>query len=76
MPPTNLPGSAPEPASFLGYHRQLAPNAAIKVSPICLGTMNFGDSWKDIMGTCDKKTSMEILDYFYNQGGNFLDTYV
>jgi aryl-alcohol dehydrogenase-like predicted oxidoreductase len=76
MPRTNLPGLAPEPSSLLGYHPQLAPNAAVKVNPICLGTMNFGDSWKDIMGACDKKTSFKILNYFYNQGKNFLDTYV
>lgn len=32
------------PPSLLGYHRQLAPSAGIKVSPICLGAMNFGMS--------------------------------
>lgn len=26
------------------------------------------------MGKCDKKTTFEILDYFYEQGGNFIDT--
>lgn len=26
------------------------------------------------MGKCDKKTSFEILDYFYDNGGNFIDT--
>lgn len=26
------------------------------------------------MGKCDKKTSFEILDYFYENGGNFIDT--
>lgn len=26
------------------------------------------------MGGCDKKTTFEILDYFYKAGGNFLDT--
>lgn len=26
------------------------------------------------MGVCDKKTSFEILDYFYDSGGNFIDT--
>lgn len=28
----------------------------------------------DFMGKCDKKTSFEILDYFYEAGGNFIDT--
>ncbi|KAL1963134.1 hypothetical protein VTN77DRAFT_8677 [Rasamsonia byssochlamydoides] len=74
MPATNLPAPAPKPKSLLGYHRQLAPNAAVKVSPLCLGAMGFGDAWKDIMGSCDKKASFELLDYFYSQGGNFIDT--
>ncbi len=26
------------------------------------------------MGECDKDTTFEILDYFYDQGGNFIDT--
>jgi hypothetical protein len=29
---------------------------------------------KDFMGVCDKKTTFEILDYFYESGGNFIDT--
>ena len=34
-----------KPKSLLGYHRQLAPTAAVKVSPICLGAMNLGTAW-------------------------------
>lgn len=26
------------------------------------------------MGECDKKTSFEVLDFFYDNGGNFIDT--
>ncbi|KAK7510910.1 NADP-dependent oxidoreductase domain-containing protein [Phyllosticta citriasiana] len=66
--------AAPPPKSALGYHRILSPNAGIRVSPLCLGAMNFGDSWRELMGKCDKKTTYEILDYFYEQGGNFIDT--
>jgi len=29
---------------------------------------------KDFMGVCDQKTTFEILDYFYESGGNFIDT--
>jgi len=65
---------APKPKSLLGYHRQLAPNAAVKVSPLCLGGMSFGNAWESVMGACDKKATFEILDYFYEQGGNFIDT--
>ncbi|KAF2493322.1 Aldo/keto reductase, partial [Lophium mytilinum] len=66
----------PAPKSLLGRHRLLAPTAAVKVSPICLGAMNFGDAWKDILGECNKETSFAMLDYFYEQGGNFIDTAV
>ncbi|KPI38976.1 Norsolorinic acid A [Cyphellophora attinorum] len=65
-----------QPATLLGYHRQLAPAAGIKVSSICLGAMNFGTAWKDWLGECNEQTSFEILDYFYSQGGNFIDTAV
>ena len=36
--------------------------------------MNFGNAWKSILGECSKETAFEMLDYFYNQGGNFIDT--
>lgn len=64
----------PAVKSLVHRHRQLAPSAAIKVSPLCLGSMNFGDAWKPFMGECNKKTSFEILDFFYEKGGNFIDT--
>lgn len=64
----------PPPKSLLGRHRLLAPTASVYVSPICLGGLNFGEAWKDILGTCSKETAFEILDYFYEQGGNFIDT--
>ncbi|OTB20742.1 hypothetical protein K445DRAFT_313225 [Daldinia sp. EC12] len=70
---TALP-PAPAPKSLLGRYRVLSPTASIRVSPLCLGAMNFGDAWKDYMGECDEKTTEEILDYFYDQGGNFIDT--
>ena len=38
---------APKPPSLLGYHRVLSPSAGVKVSPLCLGTMNFGTAWYD-----------------------------
>lgn len=63
-----------KPKSLLGYHRQLAPSAAVKVSPLCLGGMSFGTAWSQMMGSVDKKQTFEILDYFYEQGGNFVDT--
>lgn len=60
--------------SLLGRHRILAPKAGARVSPLCLGAMNFGNAWKDFMGECSKETAWEMLDYFYEMGGNFVDT--
>jgi aryl-alcohol dehydrogenase-like predicted oxidoreductase len=52
----------------------LAPTAAVRVSPLCLGAMNFGDAHKARLGECSKDTAFEILDHFISEGGNFIDT--
>ncbi|KAH8688258.1 NADP-dependent oxidoreductase domain-containing protein [Ilyonectria robusta] len=65
---------APPPKSALARYRLLSPSAAVRVSPLCLGTMNFGDAWKGYMGECDQATTESILDFYYDQVGNFLDT--
>ncbi|TGO13417.1 hypothetical protein BTUL_0070g00470 [Botrytis tulipae] len=65
---------APAPESMLFRHRQLTPTANVRVSPICLGAMNFGDADKARLGECNKETSFEILDTFKGLGGNFIDT--
>lgn len=64
---------APEPPTALGKHRVLAPTAGVRVSPLCLGAMNFGEAWKELMGECNKDTTFEMLDYFYESGGNFIE---
>ncbi|KAI1420929.1 norsolorinic acid reductase [Xylaria sp. FL1777] len=64
----------PPPKSPLARYRILSPTASVRVSPLCLGSMNFGDAWKNHMGACDKNTTNQILDFFYDQGGNFIDT--
>lgn len=65
---------APEPKSPLARYRLLSPTAAVKVSPLCLGAMNFGNAWKTTLGECDQSTTESILDFFFEQGGNFIDT--
>ena len=65
---------APKPKSLLGYHRILAPTAGVRVSPLCLGSMTFGEAWSGFLGECDKETWFGILDYFVENGGNFIDT--
>ncbi|KAJ4024593.1 hypothetical protein NW752_003160 [Fusarium irregulare] len=58
----------------LARHRQLAPAASVRVSPLCLGAMTFGDKQKERYGECNQDEAFAILDYFYSQGGNFIDT--
>ncbi|KAI1170362.1 aldo/keto reductase [Nemania sp. FL0916] len=65
---------APAPKSPLARYRILSPTASVRVSPLCLGGMNFGNAWEKYMGACDKETTFQILDYFYANGGNFIDT--
>jgi aryl-alcohol dehydrogenase-like predicted oxidoreductase len=50
------------------------PALAYVVSPLCLGSMNFGEAWKGFMGECSKETAFKILDHFYDNGDNFIDT--
>ena len=65
----------PPPPTKLGRHRQLAPTAGIHVSPICLGAMSIGDKWASYgMGAMDKESSFKLLDAYYDNGGNFIDT--
>jgi len=44
--------------------------SGLKVSRLCLGTMNFGnDAWG-----CDEPTSAKVIDRFLEAGNNFIDT--
>ncbi|KAH9892295.1 Aldo/keto reductase [Xylariomycetidae sp. FL2044] len=65
---------APPAKSPLGRYRLLSPTASVRVSPLCLGGMNFGDAWASYMGECDQETTEGILDFFHDNGGNFIDT--
>lgn len=50
---------------------QLFGKSGLRVSPLCLGTMTFGEDWG--WGS-NKEVSKEIFDAFLNVGGNFIDT--
>lgn len=65
---------APEPKTELGRYKILARSAGIRVSPIQLGAMSIGDAWTNVMGSMDKEQSFKLLDYFFECGGNFIDT--
>jgi len=45
--------------------------SGLRVSPLCLGTMTFGEEWG--WGS-DVETSRRIMDAYLDRGGNFLDT--
>jgi aryl-alcohol dehydrogenase-like predicted oxidoreductase len=45
--------------------------SGLKVSPLCLGAMTFGQEWG--FGT-DEATSKRMMDRFIELGGNFIDT--
>ncbi|KAJ7460746.1 NADP-dependent oxidoreductase domain-containing protein [Mycena latifolia] len=63
------------PPTKLGHYRVLSPLAGIHVSPIQLGAMSIGDKWGDMgMGAMDKESSFKLLDAYFDNGGNFIDT--
>ncbi|KAJ7839193.1 Aldo/keto reductase [Mycena leptocephala] len=65
----------PAPSTKLGVYRTLSPLAGIHVSPLQLGAMSIGDKWDSIgMGAMDKESSFKLLDAYFDNGGNFIDT--
>lgn len=60
--------------SLLSRHRQLAPTASVRVSPLCLGTMTFGSQQTEQYGEVSKEDAFSIVDHFKSHGGNFIDT--
>lgn len=47
-------------------------NSGLRVSPLCLGTMTFGNEW-GVVGT-NLEESLDVLSCYLDRGGNFLDT--
>ncbi|KDR66294.1 hypothetical protein GALMADRAFT_148039 [Galerina marginata CBS 339.88] len=65
----------PPPKTNLGRYRVLSPHAGVHVSPLQLGAMSIGDKWTSMgMGSMDKESSFKLLDAYYDNGGNFIDT--
>lgn len=46
-------------------------SGGLRVSPLCLGAMTFGDAWGWGM---DRKGAREVFDRYLESGGNFIDT--
>lgn len=67
--------SPPALKTNLGRYRQLSPLAAVHVSPIQLGAMSIGDHWEGFgFGAMNKESSFVLLDAYFDNGGNFIDT--
>ncbi|KAJ7124518.1 Aldo/keto reductase [Mycena epipterygia] len=65
----------PTPPTKLGVYRTLSPLAGVHVSPLQLGAMSVGDKWGALgMGEMDKESSFKLLDAYFDNGGNFIDT--
>lgn len=64
----------PKPKTGLDRYRLLSPNAGVHVSPIQLGAMSIGDKWQFGLGSMDKESSFKLLDAYFDNGGNFIDT--
>jgi len=64
----------PPPKTGLARYRLLSARAGARVSPIQLGGMSLGDKWAEILGSMDKENSFKMLDTYYDNGGNFIDT--
>ena len=62
----------PKPRTQFGWHRILSPTANVKVSPIAIGGISFGNSWSEMFGKSEDTS--KLLDAFYEIGGNFIDT--
>lgn len=54
----------------LNHYRLLGPSA-LRVSPLCLGTMTFGKDWG---WGADRDESLAQLNAYAEAGGNFIDT--
>ncbi|KXT08524.1 hypothetical protein AC579_982 [Pseudocercospora musae] len=65
--------AAPTPKTALGRHQVLSSTAGIRVSPLVLGAMSIGEAWS-FMGAMNKKQAFELLDAYFDAGGNFIDT--
>jgi len=59
--------------SNLADYRTLG-RSGLRVSPICLGTMNFGGAWEKFLGECSEEEAVKMLDLYTDRGGNFIDT--
>lgn len=62
------------PPSRLGRYRLLGPSCGLRVSPLQLGAMSLGDAQAAQLGGMSEEQVFELLDAYYDLGGNYIDT--
>lgn len=62
------------PPSRLGRYRVLSPSCGLRVSPLQLGAMSIGQAQASALGSMTKEASFELLDTYFDMGGNYIDT--
>eukprot|EP00727_Mastigamoeba_balamuthi_P007810 m51a1_g365 hypothetical protein (409) ;mRNA; r:602421-603871 len=63
----------PPPVLPLNNYRLLG-STGLCVSPICLGTLHFGDNWSAMTGAITRSEAEAVMDTYVGLGGNFIDT--
>ncbi len=58
------------PTTQLDHYRLLG-RSGLRVSPLCLGTMTFGEDWQT---GANEEDSRAIFNDYIDKGGNFIDT--
>lgn len=53
---------------------KLLGRSGLRVSEVCLGTMTFGEAWRDMRIAASQEESRQIFEAFVQAGGNFIDT--
>ncbi|KAF9041380.1 arylalcohol dehydrogenase [Panaeolus papilionaceus] len=67
--------AVPPPKTSLGRYRVLSSRAGVHVSPLQLGAGSIGNKWHAIgYGNMNLESSFGLLDAYYENGGNFIDT--
>ncbi|KAK4450157.1 putative aryl-alcohol dehydrogenase AAD14 [Podospora aff. communis PSN243] len=62
------------PPTELGRLRILSSTCGLRVSPLALGGGNIGQAWNKAWGAMTKERAFELLDGYFDAGGNFFDT--
>ena len=69
--PPQTPRSIGRRLRLPSVSRTLSPrrwSPCVSLTWMAQGGMTFGDSWKELLGECNKETTFQILDFFFESG--------